>query len=226
MTQSITQVSILGTGKMGTAVGRKLAQAGVRVVYGSRNPSENADKFADLANVSVVDYARACADSDCVIVAVPWVHTLDLMHQHHQALSDKVVVDMTNPTNADWSYLVTSGDKSAAEEITDASTSARVVKAFNGILADNFAQPNFSGEPAQAFYCGNDDEAKSAVRELIDLCGYAPIDCGSLEIARYLEPLAMWWVQMAFWEEWGNEFRIKLVGTAPELGSVMLRQTN
>ena len=217
MTEAISQVSILGTGKMGTAVGRRLAEAGVRVVYGSRAPQENAEKYADLTNVSVVDYARACTESDTVVIAVPWAHTLELLQLHAGALSDKVIVDMTNPTSPDWSYLVTSGDNSAAELITGASGSARVVKAFNGITADNFSQPDFSGEPAQAFFCGNDDDAKATVRQLIDLCGYRPVDCGSLEIARYLEPMAMLWVQMAFWEEWGSDFSFKLVGDAPEL---------
>lgn len=217
MTGTVAQISILGTGKMGTAVGRQLAQAGVRVVFGSRAPSETVEKYADLANVSVVDYASACAASEHVVIAVPWAHTLDLVRQHQHTLSSKVILDMTNPTSPDWSFLVTSGDNSAAEEITKASNCKRVVKVFNGITADNFPQPDFSGEVAQAMYCGNDDEAKADVRSLIELCGYVPVDCGSLENARYLEPLAMLWVQLAFWEDWDSEFSFKIIGTSPAL---------
>lgn len=217
MIQPNTQISVLGTGKMGSVVGRTLADAGLRIVYGSRSPEESADKFADLPNVTVTGYKQGCTASDYIVVAVPWANTLDLIEKHRDCLADKIIIDLTNPTSADWSCLVTPTDSSAAEQIADASGSPRVVKAFNGITADNFRQPRFSGEPAQVFYCGNDPEAKSEVRELIQLCGYKPVDCGSLENARYLESLAMLWVQLAFWEEWGNEFSFRVVGASQAL---------
>lgn len=189
---------------MGSAVGRQLARAGLRIVYGSRAPRETAKKFADLNKVTVTDYAQACTDSVYVLVAVPWANTLDLIRKHKEHLRYKIIVNLTNPASADWSQLVVTGDTSAAEEISNVSGSPRVMKAFNGVAADNFSQPGFSGEPAQVFYCGNDLESKAAVRELIHLCGYKPIDCGSLQNARYLEALAMLWIQLAFWEEWGG----------------------
>lgn len=50
------KLSILGTGKMGAAVGRKLAEGGSTVVFGSRSPLDNQAKFADCPNISVGTY--------------------------------------------------------------------------------------------------------------------------------------------------------------------------
>jgi predicted dinucleotide-binding enzyme len=41
------------------------------------------------------------------------------------------------------------------------------MKPFNGITPKNFPAPDFSGEPAQVLYCGDDGEGKDIVRELI-----------------------------------------------------------
>ncbi len=41
-TQSVTKIAVLGTGKVGSALGTKLASVGHQVVYGSRTPSGEA----------------------------------------------------------------------------------------------------------------------------------------------------------------------------------------
>lgn len=51
---------------------------------------------------------------------------------------------------------------------------------------------------------------------LIAAAGYRPVDFGALENARYLEPMAMLWVQLAFWEEWGPNFSFKVTGDIPK----------
>ena len=69
---------------------------------------------------------------------------------------------------------------------------ARVVKAFNTIFAD-VRQPERilrDGQWITAFFCGDDDAAKAEVIELIPGCGFAPLDCGPLRVARFLEAMA------------------------------------
>ncbi len=208
------KIGILGTGKMGTAVGKRLAAAGHSVVFGSRFPAENAVRFAGSKDISVLPYTEAAIQSDLSIVAVPWAVATDLVASLEKALAGKVIVDLTNPASADFSQLVLGGSDSAAEQIARAAPESTVIKAFNGITADNFPTPDFSGEPAQMLYCGDDEEGKRAVRELIACCGYQPLDCGALSNARYLEAMAMLWIQLAFWEDWGTAFSFRVTGSA------------
>lgn len=205
------KVSILGTGKMAGAVGRKLAASGYQVVFGSRDPEGNATRFADLPNVKVMSNQEAANASEVILVAVPLAATLDLLGSLNGHVVGKIVVDLTNPLSPDISHLVVGGKESAAEQIASKLTQARVVKAFNMITADNFPNPNFFGEPAQIFYCSDHESAKDVARSLIEATGYIPKDCGALSNARYIEGVAMLWLQMAFWEDKGTDWGIKII---------------
>ena len=48
------------------------------------------------------------------------------------------------------------------------------------------------------FICGNDEQAKQTVTDLLKALGWSVIDVGDIEGARYLEPLAMVWVLHLF----------------------------
>lgn len=205
------KTAILGTGKMGSAVGRQLAAAGHEVVFGSRDPQTTAAKFAGEKRIRVTGYAEAARQGEVSIIAVPWAHALDLIRKIRAELDGKLVVDLTNPLAADISHLVVGGTSSAAEQIAGVLTGSRVVKALNGITADNFRTPDFSGDVAQVFYCGDDPAGKVFVKKIIEACGYEGVDCGALTNARYLEAMAMLWLQLAFWEDWGGNFAFRLV---------------
>jgi len=205
------KISIMGTGKMGSAVGRQLAGAGYEVVFGSRDPETQRNKYAKDSRITVKNYADAARESAVTIIAVPWAHTLDLIKRISSELDGKVIVDLTNPLSADISHLVVGGTNSAAEQIAKALSGSMVVKAFNGITADNFQTPRFSGDIAQVLYCGDERSAKKIVIQLIEACGYDGVDCGALTNARYLEAMAMLWLQLAFWEDWGGNFSFRVV---------------
>lgn len=197
---------------MGGVVGRALAAAGHRVVFGSRTPDSTARRFDGIRNVSVSSYADAIREIDAAIIAVPWFAALDVIAPLEPGLAGKVVVDLTNPATPDFSQLVVGSVDSAAEHIARALPRCKVVKAFNGITADNFTNPGFSGQRAQVFYCSDHEEGKAVAKQLIAACGFDPVACGLLSNARYLEAIAMLWLQLAFWEDWGTAFSFKIVG--------------
>lgn len=205
-------IAVLGAGKMGGVVGRALAAAGHEIIFGSRSPESTARRFAGVSNISVSSYADAARDSDAAIIAVPWFAALDVIGLLKPDLAGKVVVDLTNPAAADFSQLVVGGIDSAAERIARALPTSKVIKAFNGITADNFPNPDFSGQRAQVFYCGDHEDGKLLVKQLITACGFDPVACGILSNARYLEAIAMLWLQLAFWEDWGTAFSFNIIG--------------
>ncbi len=70
---------------------------------------------------------------------------------------------------------------------------------------------DFSGPPAQVFYCGGDVDAKQRAAQLIEDLDFKPVDCGPLANARYLEALAVLWIQLAFVEGRGPGLSFHLV---------------
>lgn len=206
------KISILGTGKMGSALGRQLAGCGYQVIFGSRDPEANTEKFSGIENISVKNYTVAASSANVVVVAVPWSCTLELLKSLENQLKEKVIVDLTNPLSADISRLIVGGDDSAAEQIASRLPESHVVKAFNAITADNFPMPDLCGEQAQVFYCSDNETAKEVVRTLITSAGYEHKNCGALSNARYIEAMAMLWLQLAFWEEKGSKWSFKIVG--------------
>ena len=102
---------------------------------------------------------------------------------------------------------------SAAEEVAKAAPGAKVVKAFNTTFAALMRSPSrtFGSQKATGFYCGDDSSAKAIVSGLIKETGLDPLDVGPLMCARYLEPLAMLAMQIAFVQGLGTEMALGLL---------------
>jgi 8-hydroxy-5-deazaflavin:NADPH oxidoreductase len=96
-----------------------------------------------------------------------------------------VIIDITNPFNADATGLVTAEGTSIAQEIAKvAPPSARVVKAFNTIFGHVLAQ---EGRTMDALFAGDDAETNMRVSTFIESLGLRPLGVGGLEMARWLE---------------------------------------
>jgi hypothetical protein len=182
-----SNIGILGTGSVGGSLGKLLLHHGCNVIWGARDPKKAADALGDGARV--VSFAEAAQLADILIVALPWANALEVL-KSLPSLDGKIIVDATNPLNADWSPLLLGQENSAAEEIQKALPQSRVVKAFNTIFADMMTPEQLTGSWVTAFYCGDDAAAKSSVRELLAAIGLHPEDAGSLTSARWLEGMA------------------------------------
>jgi 8-hydroxy-5-deazaflavin:NADPH oxidoreductase len=82
---------------------------------------------------------------------------------------------------------VTPPDSSAAQELAASAPKARVVKAFNTIVANTLGEGQVEGQPLDVFIAGDDDNAKETVAKLAQEGGLRPIDAGPLKRARELE---------------------------------------
>lgn len=201
-------IGILGTGKMGSTLGRLLAARGHSVILGSRAPKAKQESFTDVVGIEVREQQAAVDDAEMIILATPWTVTMVTV-EALEIPPEMIVLDITNPLSPDVSELVIGGRNSAAEEIARGLDSSRVVKAFNGINAANLGNPAFAGGRAQIPFCGDDAEAKGAVRSLIEDIGFEALDCGELKNARYLEAVAMLWIQLVFVKDYGMNCAFK-----------------
>jgi predicted dinucleotide-binding enzyme len=180
----MTTISIIGSGNMATAIGTRAAKHGHTVEFMSRNTAK-AQVLADqIGNGATVGTFGARPAGDIVIVAVLFAAAVEVVTHYGDALVDKILVDITNPFNADASGLVTTLGNSVSHQIADAApVGVHVVKAFNTILHDVLAQ----GKPVDVFFAGDGPEAKARVAAFLESLDMRPLDAGGLAMTYVLE---------------------------------------
>lgn len=191
---------------MGRTLARRLADVGYRVVVGSRNPVEKG-QHPDLKHdkIEVVSVELAIEAAPVCFLAVPWNSMLPLVQQH-APWHNTILVDCSNPLNRSFDGLELGHHTSAAEEIAKHAQGARVVKALNTASVEVMNNPRFGDTAATMFFCGDDEAAKNSVGDILIALGFAPIDCGALQQARNLEPLAMLYIHLAVRRGFGSHF--------------------
>ncbi len=159
--------------------------------------------------VTAVPIPSAIEQADIIVLATPWNAVSDVAHAVNN-WQGKIVIDATNPI-APGFQLAVGHTTSAAEQLATFLPGASVVKAFNSTGAENMVDPRYNGEPTTMFICGDDADAKATVTELAESLGFDVADVGNLEAARFIEPLAMVWINLAFKQGLGRNIAFKLV---------------
>ncbi|MDX2005009.1 MAG: NAD(P)-binding domain-containing protein [Meiothermus sp.] len=177
------KVGIIGSGKVGGAIGIGLAKRGHAVVFSSRDPlNPRAELLAAGAQVRSVQ--ETVHGAEVLVVALPW-NILPEVLGGLKGLEGKILIDATNRFG--------SFDKSAGEELAALVPGVRVVKAFNTIGFEHMDAPAFAEKPTMLL-AGNDAEAKQTVARLAQELGFEPLDAGPLSSSAALEAVARAWV--------------------------------
>ena len=180
----MSSISIIGTGNMARAIGALAVAGGNTVEVIGRDRSKAADLATTLGGSTTTGEFGAAPAGDIVIVALRYADVVPVITQYGNALADKVIVDISNPFNADADGLALPADTSIAQEVAKAAPAgARVVKAFNTV----FGHVLEKGRTLDVFMAGDDAQAKARVSEFIASLGLRPLDVGGLTMAHWLE---------------------------------------
>jgi 8-hydroxy-5-deazaflavin:NADPH oxidoreductase len=188
-----------GTGKLGSALARRWAAAGLTVTIGSRDPARAADRAAELGSDlpagsgtisggSNADAARA----PVVVATIPTEGAGELVAPLATELAGNVLVSTLAPLEFDGEGptpgRIEAG--SAAELLAAAAPSARVVAGFQTVSAVGLGHLGDDLDE-DVMLCGDDDDALAAVAGLIDdhLPGARAVGVGPLRLAATLEGL-------------------------------------
>lgn len=183
------KIAVLGFGNVGAQLAKLWLSKGHAVTAGLREGSKDRTAASGMGAAVAVP-AAAVQGADVIALALPW-QAVEQTLATLGPLSGRIVLDATNPMNADLSVFVPAAG-SAALQVAEWASGARVVKAFNTIGAALMGNATFD-----MMYCGDDAEAKGVVRGLIADTGMRPVDVGPLSNAGYLEQLAGLWVDLA-----------------------------
>jgi predicted dinucleotide-binding enzyme len=181
----MSSISIIGSGNMARAIGARAVKGGNEVEVSSRDAAKAETLAKTLGGGATAGKFGAAPVGEIVILAVPYANAVPVVAQYGDVLAGKVIVDITNPFNADATGLVTADGTSIAQEIAKtAPASAHVVKAFNTIFGHVLAE---EGRNMDALLAGDDAQAKASVSVFIESLGLRPLDVGGLGMARWLE---------------------------------------
>lgn len=215
-------IGIIGSGKMGSGLGRLWAKHGHHVMF---SYSRSLEKLRDLAQ-ETGSHARPGSPQDAVrfaevlLLAVPWAEVEDALSAAG-SLDGKILISCVNPLGPRG--LEVGLNTSAAEEISRYAPGARVVEAFNTIFASVLhSRAHLFGENhPTVFYCSDDRGAKTTVASLIEDAGLHAVDAGPLENARYVEPLAMLLIELAHSQQMGSNIAMRLMNTGGEANQLI-----
>jgi predicted dinucleotide-binding enzyme len=170
------RIGIMGAGRIGGNVARLAVRAGHEVTVSFARDQEALRALADELGAEVVSPATAVANSEVVVVSVPWSVLPDALAKIGD-LTGKIVIDTTNQYGP--------GPRPAAGQ-TAASFNAgrmpgaRYTKSFNTLTSAFQAQAagRTGADRVVQWICGDDAAAKATVAELIEQLGYHPVDLG------------------------------------------------
>lgn len=210
-------IGILGTGDVGQALGNALIALGHHVKLGSRTATnEKALAWAKAAGpkASAGTFADAGAFGEIVVLAtLGTANESALRAAGPDKLRGKVVIDTTNPLDASGGMMALkpaiTGEDSGGERVQRLLPGAHVVKAFNTVGHAHMFRPSFAGGPPDMFICGNSDDAKKRVGELLREFGWGVVDIGGIDGSRYLEAMCIVWVRYAgLTNTWNHAFKL------------------
>jgi predicted dinucleotide-binding enzyme len=184
------KVGMIGSGKVGSELGRVWAKAGYEVMFSSRNLDSDKKLAADVgANARAGTPAEAAAYGEVLVFAVPYGALPELGKTLQESIKGKVVIDACNPfPQRDGAIANQAREKGAGVVSAELLPGARIVRAFNAIGAARMGKA--SGAPGRIGMpiAGDDEQAIEVASGMIRDIGYEPVLVGGLAMGKYLMP--------------------------------------
>ena len=223
------KIGVLGSGAVGREVAERLAEGGHEVQIGTRDPSTTlartdpdgmgfppfAEWHASNSHIPLVTFAEAGAFGEILFNATSGMVSVAVMDAVGDGSNDKVVVDLANPLDFSQGFppsVARFDHGSLGQELQARFPRTKVVKVLNTLnLALMFKPTELADGDHTLFMAGNDDDAKSTVRELLESYGWRDIiDLGDISGAEGTELLLPFWLRLYGLIGHGK-FQIKIV---------------
>jgi predicted dinucleotide-binding enzyme len=202
------KIGILGTGVVGNTIGSKLVKLGHEAMMGSRTADNEKGKEFVKANgnkASHGTFADAAKFGEVIFNCTSGGVSLNVLQLAGLAnLKGKILIDVSNPLDFSKGMppiLVPSlsNTTSVGEAIQKAFPDVKVVKTFNTMNTNLMVDPSLIKGEHDVFICGNDEGAKTKVKEMLGWFGWKPnttVDLGDITGSRGMEMILPLWVRL------------------------------
>jgi hypothetical protein len=188
----LVDVTIVGTGRIGTVLGRRFSEAGMAVKMASRNAERT-----DVAGLPVRPVAEALPGADVVVLAIPGAAVPQFLQSHD--LAGVPLVDASNSMGGPAMHHAADAD------------GLLYFRAFNTVGVENFAAPTFDGIAADLFYSGPQSH-RDLVGALIRAVGMRPVWVGEgVAAADLLDGLTRLWFTLALTQGRGRHLAFRML---------------
>jgi predicted dinucleotide-binding enzyme len=176
------KIGVIGSGNVGSNLGRVWAQAGHQVMFSSRN-LDNDKKLAGTPQ-------EAAAFGDVILLAVPYGALPELASSVGPSLKGKVVIDASNPfPQRDGDVAQQAIDKGGPGLFTaQLLPGAHIVRAFNAVGAARMGEVHTDPGKVGMPIAGDDKHAIAIASRLIKEIGFEPVLIGGLATGKHLVP--------------------------------------
>ncbi|CAB3725128.1 NADPH-dependent F420 reductase [Paraburkholderia rhynchosiae] len=176
------KIGILGAGFLGRAMATVAQRNGHEVMIANSRDPKTLISAAAALGCATGTAQEAAKFGELVVVAVPFGQ-IDALPA--AALDGKIVIDTCNhyPDRDGRIEALENGVTTTSQLLAAALPGAKVVKAFNAILAKDLeTDPTAPGTPNRRALplAGGHEQAKRVVSELVDQFGFDPVDAGGL----------------------------------------------
>ena len=181
------RIGVIGSGRIGGAVGLQWARAGHDILFSSRNPEELTELVERAGPRTRAGFPGEAAEfGDVVFIAVPYAALPQIGEDHGPAMRGKVVIDCSNPyPERDGPMAAEALAKGAGIASAEYIPGVRMVRAFNAINYRSVeSEAHRAGERVGIPIAGDDEEAVRIASSLVTDAGFDPVIVGPLSRAR------------------------------------------
>jgi 8-hydroxy-5-deazaflavin:NADPH oxidoreductase len=184
------QIGIIGSGRVGSALGSVWAKAGNEVMFSSRHLENDRKLAAEVgANARAGTPQQAAAFGQVLLIAVPYSAFPELIRSLGDSFKGKVVINASNPF-PQRDGEIASDARAKGVGLFDAQMlpGAHIVRAFNAVSAARMASAHEDPGKLGMPIAGDDREALEVASQLVREAGFEPVVVGGLDMGKYLMP--------------------------------------
>lgn len=201
-------IAIIGSGNVGGALAKRLADANHKILLGVRNTEEFKGKelLNYSKNISALNINDAVKNAEVIIISVPSQFACETA-QSLGDVHDKIIIDTMNGV-----FMKPEGFENTADAILANCNTTDVVKCFNTTGFENMLNPNYNRRSLDMFTAGNSQKGIAVATQLAKEIGFENVyHFGGNNTFNLIEQFAMCWINLAIIQKQGRNIGFKVL---------------